>query len=131
MPDQVQDTTVKTATGKVNLDHNLIFADIAAQVITIHTEAAQGHNTGINTATTGAAHNAHAPPIKVTVINPTMTHHINHIADHPHFEVFQLTNLKITAYHAHNLPTNFQGRTYTDQVHVPADHEANHTSEGT
>ena len=30
MPDQVHDTTVKTGTGGVNSDHNLIFADIAA-----------------------------------------------------------------------------------------------------
>ena len=30
MPDQVHYATMKTGTGKVDLDHNLIFADIAA-----------------------------------------------------------------------------------------------------
>ena len=29
MPDQVQDKTMKTGTGKVDPDHNLIFASIA------------------------------------------------------------------------------------------------------
>ena len=42
MPDQVQGTTMKTGTGEVDPDNNLIFADIAAQVIVIHVEAAQG-----------------------------------------------------------------------------------------
>ena len=55
MLDQVQGTTMKTGTGEANPDHNLIFTDIAAQVIVIHTEDAQGHNIGIIPATTGAA----------------------------------------------------------------------------
>ena len=46
MPDQVHDTTMKTGTGEVDPDCNLIFVDIAAQVITIHTEATQGHTLG-------------------------------------------------------------------------------------
>ena len=36
MLDQVQDTTVKTETGKANPDHNLIFEYIIAWVIMIH-----------------------------------------------------------------------------------------------
>ena len=78
-------------TGKVNPDHNLIFADIAAWVVEIHTEAAQGHNTRINTATTGAAHNGHTPSIEDYSHRSCCDTHINHITDHPHIEVLQLT----------------------------------------
>ena len=49
--DKVQGTTMKTRTGQVISDHNLIFTDIAAQVVTIHTEATPGHGTGIIAAT--------------------------------------------------------------------------------
>ena len=94
----------------------------------IHTEATQGHNTGINAVTTGAAHNAHALPIEVIGINLAMTYHINHITDHPHIEDLQLTTPKITVDHSHDHPTNLQGEIHTDQVHIPADHEANHNS---
>ena len=80
MPDQVQGTTVKTGTGEVIPDHNLIFADITACTVMIHTEATQGHNIGIIAATTGAA-------CEATAIDPTMTHHIDHITDHPYIEV--------------------------------------------
>ena len=128
MPDQVQDTTMTTGTSKVNPDHDLIFEDIAAQVIVIHTEAAQGHNTGINAATSGTAHNAHTPPIEVTAINLAVTHHINHITVHPHIEVLQLTTPEITVDLAHNHPTSIKCETHTNQVHIPADHKANHTS---
>ena len=106
MPDQVHDTTMKTGTGKVNPDHNLIFTDIAAQVIMIHTETAQGHDIKIITASTGAAHNNHTPYIEVTAINPAMTHHTDHIADHPHIEVSQLTNPEIAVDHTYEHPTN-------------------------
>ena len=60
-----------------------------------------------------------------------MTHHIDHIADHPHIEVLQLTSQEITADHSHNHPTDLQGRTHIDQVHIAADHEENHTSRRT
>ena len=123
MQDQVQDPTMKRGTGKVDPDHNLSFADITAQVIMIHTEAIQGHNSGINTATTVAAHDTHTPPTEVTAINLAMTYHINHITDHPHKEVPQLTTPEITVDHAHNHPTTLQGRTHTDQVPISADHE--------
>ena len=73
MPDQVQDNTMKTGTGKVIPDHNLIFKDITAQVIMIHTEATLGHDIEIVTATSGVAHNAHAPHIEITAINLAMT----------------------------------------------------------
>ena len=89
MPDQVQDITMKTETGEVDPDHNLIFENNAAQIVTIPTEATQGHNTRIDVATTGAAHDAHAPPIEATAISLALTHHINHITDHPYIEVLQ------------------------------------------
>ena len=128
MSDQVHDTTVKTETGKVNPDHNLLSADFTARVIAIYTEITQGHNTRINTATTGAAHNAHTAPIEVTVIDLAVTYHTNLIADHPHIEILQLTTPEIAVDHTHEHPTNLQGKTHTNQVHIPADHKANHTS---
>ena len=94
----------------------------------ILTETTQGHNTGIDAASTGAAHNDCIPPMEATAINLAMTHHINLIADHPHIEVLQLTNPEIAVCHTYNHPTDLQGRTDTDQVHIPADHEENHTS---
>ena len=71
------------------------------------------------------------PPIEATAINLTMTHHIDLIADHPHIEVLQHINPEITVGHTHDHPTNLQGRTHTDQVHIPADHKENHTSRRT
>ena len=56
MPDLLQDTTVRKETGEANPDHNLIFENIAAQVMVILTEATQDHNTGTDAATTGAAY---------------------------------------------------------------------------
>ena len=47
-------------------------------------EAALDHNTGIDAATAGAAHDNLTPPVEATAIGLTMTHHIDHIADHPH-----------------------------------------------
>ena len=128
MPDQVQDTIMKIETGKVGPDCNFIFEDMPAWVVAIHTEATQGHNNGINAATTGATHDDHTPHIEVTAIDLAMTHHIGHITDHPHKEVLQLTNPQITAESIHDHPIDLQGRTHTDQVHMPACHKENHTS---
>ena len=110
MLDQVQGTIMKTGTGEVDPDHNL---------------------TRIIAATTGATHNTHTPPIEVTAIGLTMTHHISLITDCPHIEVLQLTTPEIAVDHAYNHGTNLQGETHTDQVHIPAGHEANHTSRRT
>ena len=49
--DQVQDTSLKTGTGEIIADHNLVFTDITAQVVMTHTEATQGHDIGIIAAT--------------------------------------------------------------------------------
>ena len=85
----------------------------------------------MDVATLGAAHDDHPPPIEATAIDLAMTHHIDCIADHPDIEVLQLTNPAITADHAHDHPTDLQGRTHKDQVHIPGDHEENHTSRRT
>ena len=60
-----------------------------------------------------------------------MTHHINHIADHPHIEALQVINPEMVVGHIHDHPTILQGRTHLGQVHTPADHEENHTPRGT
>ena len=69
--------------------------------------------------------------MEITAIDLAMTHHNDHIADHPHIGVPQLTSLDITVDHAHDHPTNLQSKTYTGHIHIPADHEANHTSRRT
>ena len=56
MPDQVQDTTMKTEAGEGNPYHSLIFKDIATQVM-ICIEAALDCDTKIDAAITEAAHN--------------------------------------------------------------------------
>ena len=126
-----QGATMKTGTGEAIQDHNLISTDTTAQVITIHTKATPGHNIGIIAATPGVAHDAHTPHIGITAINPTSTHHTYLITDHPHMEVLQLTTPEIEVDHAHNLPTNLQGETHTNHIHIPVDHVANHTSRRT
>ena len=101
-PDPVQDIAMKTGTGEVNPDHIHIFENIAARVIMILPEATQGSNTRTDIATIEAAHDDHAPPIEITAIDRAMTHHINHIAEHPHIEVLQLTNPEIAVDHTSN-----------------------------
>ena len=131
MPDQVQGITIKTGTGKVILDHNLIFTDIAAQVATIPIEAAPGHDIGIIADTPGVAHDAHTPHIDITAIDPTATHHTDYITDHPHIEVLQLTIHEIIVDHAHDHPTNLQRETCIGYIYIPADYKANHISRRT
>ena len=126
--DQVPDTTMKTGTGKVVPDHNLIFTDIEAQVIMTHTEATPGHNIQIIAATQGVVHDALTPDIGITVIEPAMTHHTDLIIDHPHIEVSQLTTPEITVDHIHIHPTNPQDKICIGHTCTPADHEANHTT---
>ena len=125
--DQVQGTTVKTGTGKVVPCHNLIFTGNAAQVIMIHTEATPGHHIGVITATPGIVHNTQAPHIEIIAINPTMTHHTDPTADHPHTEVLQLTTPEIVVDHIHVHPMNPQGKIHIGHTHNPADQEENYT----
>ena len=46
----------------------------------IHTEAVPGHDIQIITATSGMTHDVHTPHIKITAINPAMTHHTDLIS---------------------------------------------------
>ena len=123
MQDQIHNITVKTGRSKVEPDHIFISTDITAQIFMIHTEAVQGHNIKIITDTTGVAHNIHTPPIEVTAINLTVTHHIDLITDHPHIEAILLTTPEITVDHTPSLPTNPPGDIHNDQLHIPGDHE--------
>ena len=125
--DQVQDTTMKTGMGKVIPDTNLIFTDIAAQVIMTHTEATPGHDIGIIIATPGVTHDAQTLHIEITVSDPTTTYHTNFITDHPYIDVPQLTTPEIVVDHVHVHPTNPQGEICIGHTHIQADHEANHT----
>ena len=131
LPDQAQDITMKTGTGKVIPGHNIIFTDITAQVIMSHTEVTPGHDIRIISAIPGVAHNAHTPHTEITAIDPTTTHHIDPPTDHPHIEVPQLTTPETIVDHIHVHPTNPQGEICTGHIHIPADHEANHTSRRT
>ena len=62
MPDWAWGTSVKIQTGKANPDHSPTTEDIAAQVIAFHAEATVDYNTGIDVATTEAAHDELAQP---------------------------------------------------------------------
>ena len=117
--------------GKVIPGHNHIFTDIAAQVIMTRIETAPGHNTGIHATTPEVAHDAHAPHIKITAINPTVTHHIDPSADHPHTEVPQPTTPEIEVDATHIHPTIPPGEICTGHIHIQADHEATHTTRRT
>ena len=93
-------------------------------------EATLDHNTGIDAATTGAAHDNLTPPIEATATDLTMTHHTDHITDHPHIEALQVIDPEITVDHIHDHPTDLQGTNHVDQVHNPAGQEENQTQEG-
>ena len=96
-------------TDEANLDHSLTFKDIAAQVMTIPIEAALDHNTRIDAAITGAAPDILTPPIEATAINLTVTHHIDHITDHPCIGTLQVINPQITVGHIQDHPTGLKG----------------------
>ena len=120
MPDGFQGTTMKIETGKADPDHSHTFKDIAAQAIAICIEATPDCNTGIDAATTEAAHNDLAQPREDTATDLTMTPHTNHIADHPSIEALQVINPKIVVGHVHAPPTNLQDMNLADQIHTPA-----------
>ena len=116
-----------TETYETNPDHSLTFKDITAPVITIPIEATLDHNIRIDAVITGVAHDDLTPPIETTAIHLAMTHHINHITDHPHIEALQVINPEITVGHIHSCPTDLQGMNHVDQVHNPAGQEENQT----
>ena len=77
-------------------------------------EATLYHNTRIDAATTAAAHNDCTPPIEVTIMNLTVTQHIDHITDHSHIEALQVINPEITVGHIHYHHTDLQDKTHID-----------------
>ena len=68
-------------------------------------EATLDHNTGIDAVITGAAHIDLTPPIEVTTINLTATHHINHITVLHNIKALQVIDPEIVVGHIHNHPT--------------------------
>ena len=122
---------MRTGTGKVIPGHNHIFTDIAAQVIMTHIDPTPDHDTGIIATTPGVAHGAHIPHTEITAINLTVTHHIDPTTDHPHTKVPQPTTPEIKVDPIHILPTNPQDEIHTGHIHIPADHEASHTTRRT
>ena len=125
-PDQVWGTTMKMEIDKANQDHSPICADITFWVIVIHIEAALDCNTGRDAATTGAVHNDLSQPTEDTAKDLAMTHHTDHITDHPNIKALQVINPGITVGHIHEHPTDLQGMNHADQVHTPAGQEEGH-----
>ena len=99
---------MKIEKGEADTDYSPTFKDIAAQVIAIHIETALGHNTGIDAANTGAAHDDLVQPTEDTATDLAMTHHTGYIADHPNSKALQVINPEIIVGHIHNHPTDLQ-----------------------
>ena len=109
---------MKIETGKADPDHSHSFEDITTQVITVHIEATLDHNTRTDVTTAGAAHNDLTQPTEDAATDLTMTHHTDHIADHPHIEVLQVIGPEITVYHINDHPTDLQDMNLTNQIHI-------------
>ena len=109
---------VKIETGKADPDHSATTEDITTQVIMIHIEAALDHNTEIDAPTTEIAHDVLTQPTEDTTTDITMTHHTNHITDHPHITALQVIDPKIAVGHTHDHPTDCQGMNHGDQIHT-------------
>ena len=92
----------------------------------IHIEVALDHNTGIDAATTGAAHDDLTQPTGDTPTDLTMTHCTSHIDNHPNIKALWVINPKITVGHIYNHPTDLQGMNHIDQIHTPAGKEEGH-----
>ena len=94
-------------------------------------EGTPGHETGIIITTPQVAHDAHVPHTEITAIDPAMIHHTKSTAGHPHTEVPQPTTAEIKVDSIHINPINPPGETHTGHIHIPADHEVNHTTRQT
>ena len=92
----------------------------------IHIEAALDHNTGIDTATTGAVHYDLIQPTEDTATDLAMKLHASHIADHPNTEAPRVIDPEIAVDHIHDHPIDLQDMNLTDQVHIPAGQEEDH-----
>ena len=89
----------------------------------IHTEDTLDHNIRIDVATTEAAHDDLTQPTEDTATDLAMTHHISHIADHPHITALWVIDPEIVVGHTHDHPTDLQGMNHADQIHTPAGQE--------
>ena len=116
---------MRTGTGKVVQGHSHISTDTAAQVIMIHIEVIPDHDIGIIATSQEAAHGAQVPHTRVIAIDPTVTHHIDHTADHPCTEPHNTTP-EIEATHIHIHPTNPDDKIHIGHTCTPVDHKANH-----
>ena len=92
----------------------------------IHIEATLDHNTGIEAATTDAAHNDVTQPTEDTATDLTMTHCTGNITGHPFIVALWIINPKLAVGHTHDHPTDFQGMNHMDQIHTPAGWEEGH-----
>ena len=116
---------MKTGIGEVIPGHSHISTDTAAQVVMIHIDAIPDHNIGIIATTTGIVHDAQLPHTGVIAIDHTMTHHIDHTADHPDTEAHH-TSPEIETAHVHIHPTNPHDEIHISHTCTPVNHEANH-----
>ena len=96
-----------------------------------HIKYAPGHDTGIIATTQEVVHNAHIPHTEIRVIDPTITHHIDLTADHPHTEIPHHATPEIGVDSTQVHPTNPPGEIHTGCIHIPVDHVAKHTTRGT
>ena len=109
MPDQVQGTTMRIETDEADPDHSPSLQDIIAWAIVINIETTLDHNTGIDTATTGAAHDDLIQPTENTTTDLAMTLHTSHITDHPNIKALQVIDPEITVDHIYNHPIVMYG----------------------
>ena len=72
----------------------------------------------MNTATIVAVKDNPIQHIKVTVTDPTMTHHTFHTANHPHTTAHQDTTLRTTVDHVHAYPTDCQNLLHPKENHT-------------
>ena len=86
----------------------------------IHIEATLDHNTWIEAATSGAVHDDLTQPTEDAATDLVMTHHTDHITDHPNIKALQVIDPKIALDHIQDHTTDPQGMNCTDQVHTPA-----------
>ena len=116
MPDQVPDIAMRTGRGEAIQGLSHIFTDTTAQVIRIPIEAILDHDIGITAIITGVAHNTQILHTGVIAIDPAMTLHTDHTANHPHTETHHTTP-EIEACHIHIHPTNPDDDTTSQEHH--------------
>ena len=121
---------MRTETGKAIQGLSHVFADTAAPVTRIPTEALPVHDIGIIAIITGVAHTAQTPHTGVTAIDLAMTLHIDHTADHPCTEALHTTpGIEACCIHIHH--TKPHDETHIGHTHTPVDQEANHITRRT